>query len=199
MNKLIFAASLLFVAEALHAAGYCSLSVRVENPSGKEVEARVVIEEQNGWKTERTTTRGVARFCGLGVTPVSVTVGDAACNQVVVRNVPLEWNETRILSVTYDEAPCLVESLPVAACAFLLRFVSVEREAIGSVSFKTERPFTEFHSSDEFGRIFVKIAAGQELLGTASASSHTSTQVRIPCISKNQRLEEIVVMEKNRN
>jgi hypothetical protein len=196
MSKLLYGASLLLTATGLHAAGYCSLNVKLQSPSGKEVEARVVVEEQNGFKTEQTAHRGSVKFCGLGINTVSVTVGDAACNQVVVRNVPLNWNETRNLVVTYDEAPCLIDAPPVAACSFLLRFITTNHDPIEAVSFKAERPFVESHRADEYGRVFVRIAAGQELAGIGSASGYKPVQINIPCISKNQRLEQMVLLEK---
>ena len=197
MNKLLYVPSILLAATSLHAAAYCSLSIKVETPSGKEVETRVVVEEEHGWRTERTTRRGQARFCGLGIKPVSVTVGAAGCNQVVVRNVPLRWSETRNLSVIYDEAPCLVDTLPVAACAFLLRFVSPDNDPVGGVSFKVQTPFAESYRGDEYGRVFMRIAGGQQLFGVSSASGYKPTEIMIPCVSKNQRLEQTVVLEKS--
>ena len=196
MSNLLYAPSILLAASTLHAAAYCSLNVKVESPSGKEVDTRVLVVEQNGWKAELTTRHGPAKFCGLGINPVSVTVGDAGCNQVIVRNVPLSWNETRNLSVTYDDAPCLIDTPPVAACAFLLRFVATNHDTIGAVSFNAQKPFAKSDRSDEYGRVFVKIAAGQELFGIASASGYKPGQISIPCISKNQRLEQVVVLEK---
>jgi hypothetical protein len=197
MRTLIYVPSTLLLVTCLHAAAYCSLSVKVESPSGKEVATSVVVEDESGWRTERTTRRGPARFCGLGIKPVSVIVGDAGCNQVVVRNVPLRWNETRNLSVTYDDAPCLVDTPPVAACTFLLRFVAANHDPLGAVSFKAQKPFDESHRGDEYGRMFLRIAAGQELFGVSSASGYKPAEISIPCISKNQRLEQIVVLEKS--
>jgi hypothetical protein len=164
-------------------------------PSGEAVRARVVVEERNGWKAEQTSESGPLEFCGLGIHPVSVTVGDIGCNQVVVRNVPLSWEETTHLSVTYDKAPCLGESPGVAACAFLLRFVGAH-DPLGGVSFEEQKPFPESRVADEFGRIFIRIAAGQELIGVASVRGYKPAQIALPCESNSQRLEKIVVLEK---
>src|SRR5258706_15807264 len=98
--------SFLFIAATIQAAAYCSLSVKIRNPSGQFVERTVVVEENTGIKTEQIANGGIARFCNLGFLPVSVTVGFPACNQLTVRNVPLQWNVTRELLVTYVEAPC---------------------------------------------------------------------------------------------
>jgi len=180
---------LLYVTR-VYAADHCSLQVTVTDPAGKPVTARVLVEEKNGWRVELPAQPVPAKFCGLGITAVTVTVGDLGCDQVVVRNVPLEWDETTNLSVVYDEAPCRGEAPPVAACTFLLRFVSGGHEPAGGAWFQQHKPFSESHQADEFGRILIRIPAGQDLLGLASASGFKPTQVSISCESKNRRLEK---------
>jgi hypothetical protein len=197
MKHLYISIILLLVTTTLRAAGYCSLTIKVESPSGKVTEARVVVEEENGQRTERTTRQGVAEFCGLGINPVSVTVGSAYCNQVIVRNVGLEWNKPRKVSVLYDEAACQGESLPVAACTFLLRFVDSKRVPIDAVVFDEQKPFAQSHHADEYGRIFVRIAARQELSGIGLANGYKPAQINIPCISKNYVLEQMVILQKS--
>jgi hypothetical protein len=198
MIKLYCALSIVILnAARLSAADYCSLEVRVVAPSGKPVETRVVVVEMNGRKAERTSGTELTKFCGLGVSPVSIAVGDAGCNQVVVRNVPLRWRETTHLSVMYDDTPCLGEDIPVAACAFLLRFVDGQLDPVGAVSFEEQKPFLESRRGDEFGRVFVRIAAGQELVGVASAKGYKSAKVSLFCESKNQKLEQLVALERS--
>lgn len=195
MRNFLPVSIMLVAAATLQAAGYCSLKVKVQGPSGNAVDTRVVIEEEHGWKAEKATRHGQVEFCGLGINPVTVTVGSVGCNQVVVHNVPLGWNETTTLPVLYDRESCQGETLPVAACAFLLRFADANHGPIAA-SFKAEKPFPNSHNGDEYGRIFIRIAAGQELSGTASAPGYKPTPVSIPCVSKNQRLDQVVVLEK---
>jgi hypothetical protein len=183
----------------LRAAGYCSLSVKVESPSGKVMDVRVVVEEQNGSKTEKTAREGLAEFCGLGMKPVSVTVGGQGCNQVVVRDIPLRWNETRKVSVLYDLDPCNIDAPPVPACAILFRFIDSKRVPISTAILSEQKPFAQSHVADDYGRILVRIAAGQELSGEALANGYKPVQISIPCTTLNQRLEQIVVLEKSRN
>jgi hypothetical protein len=188
---------MVILAARADAAEYCSLQVTVTAPSGKPVEERVVVEESNGWKAEQTSQHGIAKFCGLGIHSVSVTVGDGGCNQVIVRNVPLLWGETTHLPITYDDAPCKGETLPVAACAFLLRLIDEKRQPVKAVSLDEQKPFSKSYRGDEFGRVLIRIAAGQQLVAVASAKDYKPTLVSIPCESKNKRLEQIVVLERS--
>ena len=196
MRKKLYISIIFCLVRGFPAVAYCSLSVKVENPHGGLVETRVIVEEQNGVKTEQMTTREPSRFCGLGITPVSIIVGRDGCNQVIVRKVPLSWDETRHLSIIYDEAPCQVDVPPVAACAILLRVVAVNHGPLGKVLFKAQKPFPASYNADEYGRIFVRVAAGLELSGVISATGYQPAEIRIPCISKNYRVEERIVLEK---
>ena len=102
---------------------YCSLVVRVVDPSGREVpEAPVRLEEQGGRVVNAENRRGGVRFCDLDLQPVTITVGYPGCNQVRVRDVPLEWGQTRTVKVVYDREPCIRDLPPVAACKILFRF-----------------------------------------------------------------------------
>ena len=173
---------------------HCSLLVKVISPQGAEVEADVVVEERDGRKIEQENKPGGVKFCDLGITPVTVTVGNAACNQVVVRNVPLRWGEPRTVSVIYDDQPCLTDSLPVAACQFLFRFIDSHRNSIKGASLKIQTPYEEVYKADAFGRLLIRIGAGQDLLGIASANGYNSTEVRTPCVTKNRRVEQYVTL-----
>lgn len=187
---------LIIAVTGLRAAGYCSLRVKVESPSGKMVDVHVVVEEQNGSKIEKTTVKGLAEFCGLGIKPVSVTVGGQGCNQVVVRDVPLRWNETREVSVRYDLDPCNVDPPPVAVCAILFRFIDSKRVPVDTVTLNEQKPFAQLHPTDDYGRILVRIAAGEAISGEALADGYKPVQISIPCTTLNQRLEQTVVLER---
>ena len=67
------------------AADYCSLAVRVISPDQRRpVEVLVSGSEKSGRVIEKETTSEDVKFCDLGITPVTVTVGGDTCNQVVV-------------------------------------------------------------------------------------------------------------------
>jgi hypothetical protein len=166
------------------------------SPAGAAVEARVVVREADGHLISNSTRQGAATFCALGTTPVSVSVGDEACNQVTVRNVPLEWNKTRTLSVIYDEAPCQIDRPPVAACAFLLRFVDFNRHPMAAVPFEALKPFPETLQADDYGRVLVRVAAGQELIGAARLTGYEPLSVDIPCTTDNIDVERVLTLRK---
>ena len=194
MRRLIHGVCLLLFSTSLFAEDFCSLVVKVRDPQGAEVEASVVVEERDGRKIEKENTPGGVKFCDLGITPVTVTVGSPSCNQVIVRNVPLDWGETSLVSVVYDDRPCLVDAPPVAACKFLFRFIDAQHNSINGVVLRTHTPYEETHKADTFGRLLIRIAAWQKLSGTASADGYEPAELRVPCITKNQRIEQYVTL-----
>jgi len=113
-----------FAPLAAASGGYCSLVVDVVTPNGKKPVALVGVTEQNGRKLELLQRGQAARFCDLGVRSVTVKVGgDDTCNQVVVNDVPMFWQKTYHLKVTYDPEPCLRDTAHalVPTCTYLLR------------------------------------------------------------------------------
>ena len=172
---------------------YCSLVVGVQRINVSE-EALVTVEEEDGTTQHLATSGGEAKFCNLGIRPVLVTVGRPGCNQVIVKDVQLNWNYSRRIRVIYDQSGCNVDAPPVAACAFLFRFVDSGRQPVRGVALRTREPFPGVYSADEYGRIFLRIAAGQELVGEGSAPSYQVKNIRTPCVSKNVWFEQIVVL-----
>ncbi len=181
------------------AAGYCSLAIKVSDPAGKEVEARVIVQERDGRRVEQESQSGGARFCDLGITPVTITVGAPQCNQVIVRNVGLEWGKTANVSVICDRRPCLSDAPPVAACQFLLRFVDAGHKPVAGVSVRRQDPGdgTGTEKADEFGRLLVRIPANEALRAVGTAPGYGRSEVRIPCSSENQRVERYVVLRRS--
>jgi hypothetical protein len=100
MKVLLSVLLLILAGSTAFAQGHCSLVVKVVDPNDKEVtEARISVQERNGRIEEGQYRRGGAQFCDLGMLPVTVTVGDPDCAGVIVRNIPLEWGETKTLKV----------------------------------------------------------------------------------------------------
>ena len=110
MRTFISGICLLCLAVNLRAKDFCSLIVKVRNPQRAEVEALVVIKEHDGRRIEQQNRPGGVRFCDLGIMPVTATVGHPACNQVVVRNVPLDWRETTTLPIYFASSICSITS-----------------------------------------------------------------------------------------
>jgi len=113
-----------FVVLATASGDYCSLVVEVVTPDGERPIALISVVEQNGRKLEQLRRGQDARFCDLGILPVTVKVGgDDTCNQVVVNGVPLSWQETHHMKITYDPKPCLEDTAHplVPTCTYLFR------------------------------------------------------------------------------
>lgn len=54
---------------------YCSLVIRVVDYNDREINADIKVTEKNGRLTQQENEAGGARFCNLGIQPVTVTVG----------------------------------------------------------------------------------------------------------------------------
>jgi hypothetical protein len=134
------------------------------------------------------------KFCDLGIVPVTVMVGDPACNQVIVRNVPLEWQQTRELRILYEREPCLIDRPPVAACSILYRFADPGGKWIRGISVQVDRPRPEKLRGDVFGRVLVSIAADEELRAFAAAHGFLPAELRLSCTPKNSWVEQKVTM-----
>jgi hypothetical protein len=181
--KSAFEVLLLFLCSTgVVAQTYCSLVVKVVDPNDREVpEAQVTLEERSGRVVNAENQRGGVRFCDLGLQPVTITVGSPQCNQVCVREVPLEWGRTKIVKVVYDREPCLRDFPPVAACTILFRFSNESGKWISGVIFDPPVSGAEHPRSDNFGRALVSIAAGKELRTSAKRQGYVSEEVRLTC------------------
>ena len=172
-----------------------SLGVRGPNGAGAGNGAAAADVRKHYMVAERSFD--IAR--DLGISPVTVTIGDPACNQVIVRNVPVGWAKTRTLRVIYDREPCMIDLPPVAACRILFRFMDSQHNWVKGVSLKVESPYAETLKADNFGRVLVRIAAHEELRATAVADSYRPAELRLSCTSDNIRVEQSVTLEKAGN
>src|SRR5437868_6342321 len=82
---------ILLGALGAHAQDYCSLTVHVTTSDGhKPTGVPVTLVESGGHVEIGTTTAGEVRFCGLGLSTVTLTIGERnQCNEVVVHNVAM--------------------------------------------------------------------------------------------------------------
>lgn len=178
---------------------HCSLLVKIVDPNGQDVpEALVRVEEKNG-RVVRTENRlGGVRFCDLGLLPVAIVVGSPNCNEVSLRNVPLEWGRTKTVKVFYDEEPCVRDLPPVAACNILFRFSDEKGKGISGVSFEPPVSGAEHPNSDAFGRTLVSIAAGSQLRAAAKREGYVAQNVHLTCTRELMVAERVVTMRKQR-
>src|SRR5271166_4987070 len=95
---------------SMYGRDYCSLVVKIIDPQGRRRDARITVEEKDGRNVIKEAETGEAKYCDLGIFPVTVTIGHPECNQVVIRNVPLTWDMTTNTTAIYDVKPCQVDS-----------------------------------------------------------------------------------------
>jgi hypothetical protein len=166
------------------AESYCSLRVRVLYPDGQRADALVSVEEKSGRVQRQRQEATDLRFCDLGVTPVTVKVGvDGTCNQVIVRNVPLAWNVSNLLTVTYDVDPCLVEKPPppVPLCRTVFRIADSSGKWLVRAPIRISTPTPAVLLTDGFGRASFLAKAADEIAGSVEAPGYAAVEFRITC------------------
>ncbi len=182
------------------AADYCSLTVRVLTPDQKRsAEVWVSVRENSGRVIEKKAIREDVSFCDLGIIPVTVTVGlNSACNQVIVKDVSLNWQTQHVLTVTYDPDQCRPEMPPppILLCYILLRISDtagnwIENAKIQSSKFKAQA------ITDNAGRTFLPLALGETVEGTINASGYESKKFSISCSRSERYRDELIKLEKS--
>jgi len=178
---------------------YCSLIVQVVDPSGNAASGvPVKVEEANGRVVSGTAERGVARFCDLGVLPVAISVGfPAACNEAIVRNVPLGWSLTRTVKIVFDRAPCLVDGPPpILLCALLLRFNDEKGEWVAGVGFKPRIERYPNLQSDSYGRAIVRMGKGEEIHAATDKLGYLPGVIDLKCSNSLLERERTITLRK---
>lgn len=181
-------------------ADYCPLVVRVLSPDGRRVEALVSVEEKGGHVVEKDPTLEDVRFCDLGIAPVTVKIGaDGTCNQVVVRDVPLLWQEQYLLKVTYDLGPCLddLPHPPVPVCHVLFRVSGVNGSWVNKASIRFQQPQLSARETDSAGRALLVLKSGDRVEGTVSSSEYTSKPFELSCSPSEPVREERIKLQKS--
>ena len=149
---------------------YCSLTVRVLSPDGRRPAASISVQEESGRVEEQDYSQesGDARFCDLGGLPVTVKVGDDGCNQVIVRGVPVSWNDPYLLSVTYDPEPCSreVPRGPVPVCRVVFRVADAVGKWIKGATINLSSQKLTQLTTDQFGRASLPVKLRDDVRGS---------------------------------
>jgi hypothetical protein len=190
---------LLFInGVATAAPDYCSLVVRVLRPVGLPLPGiQVIVSEPSGVVVVgNTAENGEAQFCGLGVRGVTIKVGRSSCNQLLVQNVPLAWNSTREVQVTY--VACPIESPTVyPLCSVLFRFRDENEKWISNVSFTPPIRRTPMLASDDFGRAMVRMDRGEELHLTTAHPGYVPENIDLRCDDNLVGPERLITLRKS--
>lgn len=179
----------------LSANTYCSLLVNVVDGRNKEVsEALITVPDTHGQVSTYECRRGGLRLCDLGIEPVTVAAGSSECNQTTVKNVPLDWGETRIVKIIYDRRPCLLDLPPVAACRLLLRFRDVSGRWVKGVAVDSTAAGGRVQTSDDYGRLLLTPAAGARIRSLARRTGYTPEEIDFSCAPDVMRGERLVTL-----
>jgi hypothetical protein len=196
MNRHLVWILALIAPSALNSAqSYCSLTVRVFYPDGQPADAVVSVHEKSG-RVESIRQEGAeVRFCDLGALPVTVKVGpDGTCNQVVVENVPMGWNLSRRLTITYDVDPCLAEKPPPPApiCRMVFRIADTSGKWISGVPIKLSAPASTSLLADQYGRASILIKVGEQVTGSVERQGYATAQFSATCTQSEPVHEELL-------
>jgi hypothetical protein len=179
----------------LAAKGYCSLTISVLNPKGQRIEVPIEVREKKGRTVskQQLPATGEVQFCDLGILPVDVIVGIEGCNQVLIRDVPLDWEEPYRLKVMYDSEPCLRDSPhpPKPYCKVLLRVADADGRWITKANIKFDQPGRKELITDSAGRAFGLLIVNDTLSGAVSAPGYGVTKFSIRC-AEVENQEELV-------
>jgi hypothetical protein len=159
----------------------CSLRVRVLSPDGARPHVAVSVEERNGRKVEKDQNDGDVEFCDLGALPVTVRVGDdKTCNQVVVREVPIRWNDPYTLNVTWQFCKCTYLPPPVPLCQLVFRVSDTKGKWVPDavVEFLGR---SQKLTADQYGRIGTAIEVGITVRGDVVAPGFGKSPFRFAC------------------
>jgi hypothetical protein len=178
--------------------GHCSLHIKVVNPRGLEVEAIITVTEKDGRVQTKENEKGGAKFCDLGVRPVTVVVGKGPCHQITVRDVQLSWGKTSYLKVVYDPEPCMRDTPPSPdpGCEVMVRIIDKERRPIPGARTMVKVPFQQQITADQHGRVMLRAKYGPDLEGIVTQERYLPAQFKFPC-SRNDSLQEHYLVLEN--
>jgi hypothetical protein len=182
------------------AADVCSLTVRVLSPGGKRLVVPVSVEEQNGRVQEKDQNGADVQFCDLGILPVTVKVGsDTLCNQVTVKDVPITWERSYLLVVTYDPDSCSrleYVPMPVPTCPILFRVSDSIGSWIPGASIKISAPASYVLKTDIHGRAYFLAKVEDKLSGTVRAPGYNTTDFTATCAGTQDLQEKSIRLGK---
>ncbi len=175
---------------------YCSLVVRVTDPQGFPLVAKVTVTEGGSRRiTMKSAETGLAEFCDLGIKPVEITVGQGGCDEVDVKDVELHWGRTRSLPLIY--APCWLtgDPPPGTGCEILLRFLDARGNPVPGAMIAVDG-VAQPEISDVFGRLRTGAGFDTTLHATGSAPGFISRRLTAACSRTEPILEQDVSLDR---
>lgn len=190
----LFCVTVLWVSTPVCAQDHCSLIVRVLSPDGRRPEVPISVSDRSGRTDELEQGKEDVRFCGLGILPVIVTVGSGGmCNQVVVHDVPVAWNRTYLLHVTYDPEACRERvPPPEPTCEMLFRVRSSAGSPVGEAVVSLASPIARSFAVDRFGRADIVLRAPGHVAGSASGAGLKPANFAFDCSGQEPEHEETI-------
>jgi hypothetical protein len=120
---------------------------------------------------------------------------------VIVREVPLSWNEPHLLTVHYDLEACIKETPPppVPLCRIVFRVANSDGKWVSAASIQMANPRSARLTADEYGRASSMVKVGDEVGGSISAFGYEPADFNISCTLARPVHEEHVVSKNSLN
>jgi hypothetical protein len=178
------------------AEGACSLVVHVVDETGAEVATDVVVTEADGTRHVVEHGNGGARFCNLGILPVIVAVDEQGCNQTVVQDVRLRWDEVAVIRIVSNLSWCLSHPPRRPVCKVLIR--GFTPNVGGPLTFGrlvVEGVETRVEADAEHGRFFFVLPFQSSARIRLAAPEMVEEVIPISCGAKEDLVEKKIVMK----
>jgi len=170
----------------------CDLEVQVSDDQGHPIDTSVALREHDGRQSEKITASGTAKFCGLGLLPVTVEAGSGQCGRVTVRNVRLVWGKTTRIHIVMNPNMCPVETPPQLTCAALIRVTGLDGQPAADASVEVSPPLRDRFFADEYGRVLIAMIPHRTVLRTVvSAPASEPVPLTIECNAARSPLMEL--------
>lgn len=180
---------------------HCSLIVTVDEPAGRGIGVDVTVMTADGRKVRKGTVPGDdgAKFCDLGILPVTVVVGNEMCSQVILRNVQLQWSKTTTSRVFLDRSRCMIDGPPppVPVCEVFLQVRDPNDDWVNKATVSLKTPFEGHYATDKYGRVRLLVKRETELTGSISIKGYRTQEFTVTCPRPSGAIERQIQLFKS--
>ena len=205
MRKSLLLNCVWICSTVVRAEQFCSLTVHVVDPIQERrlSDVLVGVHETNGRSFAVFTKDGMAKFCGLGLSRVNVTVGiDKRQCMTEVREIPMAWSVPVEVKIVYDFRPCAYAPGDVGTsgtrpffCKILLRVFDDEGHPIEGVSLKSSKEMSGEMASDMYGRLMWTYRSDGDLHPVTDIINYIPQRVDLNCPFGGHQEERILILQ----
>lgn len=183
------------MARLLAQANVCALEVHVVGRDSTPKDAvKVHLRDPKGQVVdEATTINGIASFCDFGFGPHSLSVGDADCMPIIVKNIRIDFEATQSIRVLDNE--CRGGDGGTNACHIRFRIrdsrnsTPIERASV------VVGEALRWHS-DKYGRVTVGVLQGRTNTFKIEASGYEDLSLQFGCTRAGLNTDQDILLKR---